>query len=62
VAGFKNGEKAAVGFRKSSLPPRRRKQNGGNDSRRDNWASYAIQDGLLIGGQNWRLLSKGTAS
>ena len=54
VTGFKNTEEDAVGLTKvvPFLVEDMLKQNGGVYSSGDDWASYALQDGLLITGQN----------
>lgn len=54
VTGFTNTEEAAVQL--TDIVPflleDELKNKGGNYSRKDNWASYVIKDGLLITGQN----------
>lgn len=54
VTGFKNSEEDAVGLTNvvPFLVEDVLKQNGGVYSSGDDWASYAVQDGLLITGQN----------
>ncbi|KQT05180.1 dimethylallyltransferase [Rhizobium sp. Leaf391] len=54
VTGFKNTEEDAVGLTNvvPFLVEDVLKQNGGTYSSGDDWASYAVQDGLLITGQN----------
>lgn len=54
VTGFTNGEEAAVELTdvvpfliEDMLP-----EKGGNYSKKDDWAPYALEDGLLITGQN----------
>ncbi len=54
VTGFTNTEEAAVGL--TSIVPflveDMLKENGGIYSKKADWQSYAIKDGLLITGQN----------
>lgn len=54
VTGFKNSEEDGVGLTDvvPFLVEDMLKQNGGVYSSGDDWQSYAIQDGLLITGQN----------
>ena len=54
VTGFKNSEEDGVGLTDVVPFPVEDmlKQNGGVYSSGDDWASYAVQDGLLITGQN----------
>jgi putative intracellular protease/amidase len=54
VTGFKNTEEDGVGLTKvvPFLVEDMLKQNGGVYSSGDDWTSYAVQDGLLITGQN----------
>jgi putative intracellular protease/amidase len=54
VTGFTNEEEAAVGLTKvvPFLVEDMLKENGGEYSKVANWQPYAIQDGLLITGQN----------
>ncbi|WP_159948693.1 type 1 glutamine amidotransferase domain-containing protein [Rhizobium sp. 18065] len=54
VTGFKNTEEDGVGLTDvvPFLVEDMLKQNGGIYSSGDDWASYAVQDGLLITGQN----------
>lgn len=54
VTGFKNSEEDGVGLTAvvPFLVENMLKENGGVYSSGDDWASYAIQDGLLITGQN----------
>jgi putative intracellular protease/amidase len=54
VTGFKNTEEDSVGLTDvvPFLVEDMLKQNGGVYSSGDDWASYALQDGLLITGQN----------
>ncbi len=54
VTGFTNSEEAAVGLTDivPFLVEDMLKKNGGNYSKKDDWASYAIEDGNLITGQN----------
>lgn len=54
VTGFKNTEENAVGLTDvvPFLVEDMLKQNGGVYSSGNDWASYALQDGLLITGQN----------
>ncbi len=54
VTGFKNSEEDGVGLTKvvPFLVEDILKQNGGVYSSGDDWQSYAVQDGLLITGQN----------
>ena len=54
VTGFKNTEEDGVGLTDvvPFLVEDMLKQNGGLYSSGDDWASYALQDGLLITGQN----------
>jgi putative intracellular protease/amidase len=54
VTGFKNTEEDGVGLTDvvPFLVEDMLKQNGGVYSSGDDWASYALQDGLLITGQN----------
>lgn len=54
VTGFTNSEEEGVGLTEvvPFLVEDVLKQNGGIYSRGDDWQSYAVQDGLLITGQN----------
>jgi putative intracellular protease/amidase len=54
VAGFTNGEEAAVGLTDvvPFLVEDMLKENGGNYSKGADFAPYAVQDGMLITGQN----------
>ncbi|WP_316635884.1 type 1 glutamine amidotransferase domain-containing protein [uncultured Flavobacterium sp.] len=54
VTGFTNEEEAAVGLTKvvPFLLEDALTQNGGNFSKGPNWQPYAVEDGLLITGQN----------
>lgn len=54
VTGFTNTEEEAVGLTNvvPFLVEDMLKNNGGIYSKKENWASYAIQDGNLITGQN----------
>jgi len=54
VTGFTNTEEEGVGLTNvvPFLVEDVLKQNGGIYSRGDDWQSYAVQDGLLITGQN----------
>jgi len=54
VTGFKNTEEDGVGLTDvvPFLVEDMLKQNGGSYSSGDDWSSYAVQDGLLITGQN----------
>ncbi len=54
VTGFTNSEEKAVQLTKvvPFLVENMLKENGGNYSKKEDWASYAIQDGNLITGQN----------
>jgi putative intracellular protease/amidase len=54
VTGFKNSEEDGVGLTNvvPFLVEDMLKQNGGVYSSGDDWQSYAVQDGLLITGQN----------
>jgi putative intracellular protease/amidase len=54
VTGFKNSEEDGVGLTDvvPFLVEDMLKQNGGMYSSGDDWTSYAVQDGLLITGQN----------
>ncbi|MBY5584916.1 type 1 glutamine amidotransferase domain-containing protein [Rhizobium leguminosarum] len=54
VTGFKNSEEDGVGLTEvvPFLVEDMLKQNGGIYSSGDDWSSYAVQDGLLITGQN----------
>ncbi len=54
VTGFTNTEEAAVGLTDvvPFLVEDMLSENGGNYTKKDDWAAYAIQDGNLITGQN----------
>ncbi|WP_281409920.1 type 1 glutamine amidotransferase domain-containing protein [Rhizobium leguminosarum] len=54
VTGFKNSEEDGVGLTQvvPFLVEDMLKENGGIYSSGDDWSSYAVQDGLLITGQN----------
>ena len=54
VTGFTNGEEKAVELTDvvPFLVEDMLKENGGNYSKIDNWEPYAVEDGLLITGQN----------
>ena len=54
VTGFTNTEEAAVGLTEvvPFLVEDMLSENGGEYSKKDDWAAYAIQDGNLITGQN----------
>ncbi|PAM96058.1 type 1 glutamine amidotransferase domain-containing protein [Flavobacterium sp. IR1] len=54
VTGFTNAEEEAVGLSKvvPFLLEDALTQNGANFSKGPNWAAYAVEDGLLITGQN----------
>jgi putative intracellular protease/amidase len=54
VTGFTNGEEEAVGLTKvvPFLLEDALQANGGIYSKGENWAPYAVEDGLLITGQN----------
>lgn len=54
VTGFTNTEEAAVGLTEvvPFLVEDMLKSNGGEYSKKDDWASYAITDGKLVTGQN----------
>ena len=54
VTGFSNTEEEAVGLTKivPFLLEDRLSQNGGIYSKKENWQPYAVEDGLLITGQN----------
>lgn len=54
VTGFSNSEEEAVGLTKivPFLLEDALQQNGGIYSKADNWMPYAVEDGLLITGQN----------
>lgn len=54
VTGFTNDEEEAVGLTKvvPFLLEDALKANGANYSKGENWAPYAVEDGLLITGQN----------
>jgi putative intracellular protease/amidase len=54
VAGFTNGEEAAVGLTKvvPFLTEDLLKQLGGNYQKGSDWTPFVVQDGLLITGQN----------
>jgi putative intracellular protease/amidase len=54
VTGFTNEEEEAVGLTKvvPFLLEDALKANGAEYSKRENWAPYAVEDGLLITGQN----------
>jgi len=54
VTGFTNSEEAAVQLTDvvPFLVEDMLKENGGDYSKSDDWAAYAVEDGLLITGQN----------
>jgi putative intracellular protease/amidase len=54
VTGFTNSEEAAVGLTNvvPFLVEDMLQKNGGSYSKADDWQSYAVEDGLLITGQN----------
>ena len=54
VTGFSNSEEEAVGLTKivPFLLEDRLSQNGGIYTKKENWQPYAVEDGLLITGQN----------
>ncbi len=54
VTGFTNSEEAAVGLTEvvPFLLENELKHNGGIYSKKEDWASYVIKDGMLITGQN----------
>ena len=54
VTGFSNTEEEAVGLTKvvPFLLENTLQENGANYSKLDNWQPYAVEDGLLITGQN----------
>ncbi len=54
ITGFTNSEEAAVGLTEivPFLLENELKNKGGIYSKKDNWASYVVKDGMLITGQN----------
>lgn len=54
VTGFTNGEEAGVELTNvvPFLVEDMLKKNGGNYTKKDDWEAYAVEDGLLITGQN----------
>lgn len=54
VTGFTNTEEAAVGLTKvvPFLLEDKLKEHGANYSKGSDWSSYAVEDGLLLSGQN----------